>query len=112
MIEIGSMTHGSDPGPARQRSIVSVELDISGRSGRRDEDAVRLVEAAADLLAGAHAVLASGCGLTFGTTLEVSLKLEGPSCSRSADCRPVVRPVALGTLSDGMPRSPAAVGPS
>jgi glutamine---fructose-6-phosphate transaminase (isomerizing) len=34
------------------------------------------VEAAADLLAGAHDVLSSGRGLTFGTTLEVALKLE------------------------------------
>jgi glucosamine--fructose-6-phosphate aminotransferase (isomerizing) len=34
------------------------------------------VDAAADLLAGAHDVLSSGRGLTFGTTLEVALKLE------------------------------------
>ncbi len=34
------------------------------------------VDDAAELLAGAHDVLASGRGLSFGTTLEVALKLE------------------------------------
>lgn len=34
------------------------------------------VDEAAELLAGSHDVLASGRGLTFGTTLEVALKLE------------------------------------
>jgi glutamine---fructose-6-phosphate transaminase (isomerizing) len=34
------------------------------------------IDEAAELLAGAHDVLASGRGLSFGTTLEVALKLE------------------------------------
>ena len=71
-----------------QLAAITVAVDaLAQRPGTLDADIARVpdaaskmlsgsVEAAADLLAGAHDVLASGRGLTFGTTLEVALKLE------------------------------------
>lgn len=71
-----------------QLAAITVAVDaLAPRPGTLDADIARVpdaatkmlsgsVEAAADLLAAAHDVLASGRGLTFGTTLEVALKLE------------------------------------
>jgi glucosamine--fructose-6-phosphate aminotransferase (isomerizing) len=71
-----------------QLAAITVAVDsLAPKPGTLDADIARVpdaaakmlegsVEAAADLLAGAHDVLASGRGLTFGTTLEVALKLE------------------------------------
>src|SRR4051794_17732449 len=71
-----------------QLAAITVAVDaLAPRPGTLDADIARVpdaatkmlsgsVEAAADLLAGAHDVLASGRGLAFGTTLEVALKLE------------------------------------
>jgi len=71
-----------------QLAAITVAVDaLAPKPGTLDADIARVpdvaakalqtpVEVAADLLAGAHDVLASGRGLTFGTTLEVALKLE------------------------------------
>ncbi|MGH3463897.1 MAG: SIS domain-containing protein [Kribbellaceae bacterium] len=71
-----------------QLAAITVAVDaLAPRPGTLDADIARIpevaakalepsVEEAAELLAGAHDVLASGRGLTFGTTLEVALKLE------------------------------------
>jgi glucosamine--fructose-6-phosphate aminotransferase (isomerizing) len=71
-----------------QLAAITVAVDaLAQKPGTLDADIARVpdaaskmlegsVDAAADLLAGAHDVLASGRGLTFGTTLEVALKLE------------------------------------
>ncbi|MFC0627192.1 SIS domain-containing protein [Kribbella deserti] len=71
-----------------QLAAITVAVDaLASKPGTLDADIARVpevaakaleldVEVAAALLAGAHDVLASGRGLTFGTTLEVALKLE------------------------------------
>src|SRR5882757_7763652 len=71
-----------------QLAAITVAVDaLAQKPGTLDADIARVpdaaakmlegsVEAAADLLAGGHDFLASGRGLTFGTTLEVALKLE------------------------------------
>ncbi len=71
-----------------QLAAITVAVDaLAPTPGTLDADIARIpevaakalepsVEEAAELLAGAHDVLASGRGLTFGTTLEVALKLE------------------------------------
>ena len=71
-----------------QLAAITVAVDaLAQKPGTLDADIARVpdaaakmlegsVDAAADLLSGAHDFLASGRGLTFGTTLEVALKLE------------------------------------
>lgn len=71
-----------------QLAAITVAVDaLAQKPGTLDADIARVpdaaakmlegsVEEAAALLAAAHDVLASGRGLTFGTTLEVALKLE------------------------------------
>jgi glucosamine--fructose-6-phosphate aminotransferase (isomerizing) len=71
-----------------QLAAITVAVDaLAPKPGTLDADIARVpdaaakmlegsVDTAADLLAGAHDVLSSGRGLTFGTTLEVALKLE------------------------------------
>lgn len=85
------------------------------------------VEAAADLLAGAQDVLSSGRGLTFGTTLEVALKLEetclqpvrglsyadlkhGPIAVVDADLVTILVAAADGPALPGMTELAALVG--
>jgi glucosamine--fructose-6-phosphate aminotransferase (isomerizing) len=71
-----------------QLAAITVAVDaLAPKPGTLDDEIARIpdiaakaleapVEEAASLLAGAHDVLASGRGLTYGTTLEVALKLE------------------------------------